>query len=202
MFFVISVFIIIHPSVSHTHCLEDIGLILAQRDADRKTDRLGLIGFLIKFSYAGPNRIRLHLGSDNHEFITADTIYFAIVENIREYLSSLLDGGQKDMNDLMINFSEGYDKFIMSMEKEYMELTQRRRRATMLLSKILSIKYPLSRLLYLYYYVNLDPGKISDALYISRATFYRLKSHAINTLTAIYYPHKKNNKAKGNDLEE
>lgn len=72
----------------------------------------------------------------------------------------------------------------------------------MLLSKILSIKYPLSRLLYLYYYVNLDPGKISDALYISRATFYRLKSHAINTLTAIYYPHKKNNKAKGNDLEE
>ena len=115
---------------------------------------------------------------------------------------AFISGGQKDMNDLMINFSEGYDKFIMSMEKEYMELTQRRRRATMLLSKILSIKYPLSRLLYLYYYVNLDPGKISDALYISRATFYRLKSHAINTLTAIYYPHKKNNKAKGNDLEE
>lgn len=115
---------------------------------------------------------------------------------------AFISGGQKDMNDLMINFSEGYDRFIMSMEKEYMELTLRRRRATMLLSKILSIKYPLSRLLYLYYYVNMDPGKISDALYISRATFYRLKSHGINMLTSLYYPQKHKKKGKDDDLEK
>ena len=72
----------------------------------------------------------------------------------------------------------------------------------MLLSKILSIKYPLSRLLYLYYYVNMDPGKISDALYISRATFYRLKSHGINMLTSLYYPQKHKKKGKDDDLEK
>ena len=116
---------------------------------------------------------------------------------------AFISGGQTDMNDLMINFSEGYDKFIMSMEKEYMQLTLRRRRATMLLSKILSIRYPLSRILYLNYYVNMDPVKISDALFISRATFYRLKSNGINSLTAIYYPPKnKKKKASDDDLEK
>lgn len=96
-------------------------------------------------------------------------------------------GGEVDMNDLMINFSEGYDKFIMSMEKEYYDLTQRRRRATILLSRILSLSYPYSRLMYLTYYMNIDQPTIVSSLFISRATYYRLKSKAINALTAIYY---------------
>jgi hypothetical protein len=33
----------------------------------------------------------------------------------------------------------------------------------------------------------MDPREISEDLYISRATFYRLKSIAINTLTQLYY---------------
>ena len=96
--------------------------------------------------------------------------------------------GQTDMNDLMINFSEGYDKFIDSMEKEYLSLTLRRRRATTLMSKMLSKKYPYCRIMYLYYYMNMDPKKISGSLFISRATFYRLKSLALNMLTSLYYP--------------
>ena len=91
------------------------------------------------------------------------------------------------MNDLMINFSEGYDKFIMSMEKEYYDLTKRRRRATILLSKLLSLSYPYSRLMYLTYYMNIDLHTIIESLFISRATYYRLKAKAVNALTAIYY---------------
>ena len=96
-------------------------------------------------------------------------------------------GGEVDMNDLMINFSEGYDKFIMSMEKEYYDLTKRRRRATILLSKLLSLSYPYSRLMYLTYYMNIDMQTIIESLFISRATYYRLKAKAVNALTAIYY---------------
>ena len=41
--------------------------------------------------------------------------------------------------------------------------------------------------MYLYYYKKKDPSEISESLFISRATFYRLKSVAINTLTSLYY---------------
>lgn len=98
-----------------------------------------------------------------------------------------LPKGQGDMNDVMINFSEGFNDFITSMEEQYVSCLMRRRRATILLSKMLSIQLPYSRLMYLYYYKKQDPKVISESLFISRATFYRLKSVAINTLTSLYY---------------
>ena len=101
-----------------------------------------------------------------------------------------LPAGQGDMNDVMIDFSEGFNEFISSMEDQYIICFIKRRRATTLFSKMLSVKLPYSRLMYLYYYKKLDPDEISDSLYISRSTFYRLKSAAINALTKLYYPPK------------
>ena len=95
--------------------------------------------------------------------------------------------GQGDMNDVMISFSEGYNEFITSLEEQYVGCLIRRRRATILLSRMLSIKLPYSRLMYLYYYKKQDPEEISESLYISRATFFRLKSAAITALTSLYY---------------
>ena len=95
--------------------------------------------------------------------------------------------GQGDMNDVMIDFSEGFDEFIESLEESYVNLMIRRRRAAILLKRMLSLNLPYSRLMYLYYYKRLDPVDITDDLFISRATFYRIKSMAINTLTRMYY---------------
>lgn len=95
--------------------------------------------------------------------------------------------GQGDMNDVMINFSEGFTEFIENMEEQYVKLIMKRRRATILLNRMLSIKCPYSRLMYLYYYKGIEPADIAELFFISRATFYRLKSSAINTLTALYY---------------
>lgn len=94
---------------------------------------------------------------------------------------------QGDMNDVMIDFSNGYEDFVKSMEEEYSELMSRRRRAQRLLRRILSIPYPYSRVMYHFYYLAEDPEKISEELYISRATFYRIKSVAINLITSMYY---------------
>lgn len=95
--------------------------------------------------------------------------------------------GQGDMNDVMIDFSEGFNDFLTSMEEQYVNCFIKRRRATILLSRMLSIRLPYSRLMYLYYYKKQDPSVISESLFISRATFYRLKSIAINAITDMYY---------------
>ena len=75
-----------------------------------------------------------------------------------------------------------------SMEEEYVAQLIRRRNATILLSKMLSIKYPYSKIMYLYYYKAMTDIEIADSLYISRATFYRLKDAGLTILTSMYYP--------------
>lgn len=96
--------------------------------------------------------------------------------------------GDCDMNDVMIDFSEGYDKFIRTMENEYAFQIIRRRDATILLSKLLSIKYPYSMVMYLYYYKAMNDKEISKSLFISRSTFYRIKDTGLTILTSMYYP--------------
>ena len=113
---------------------------------------------------------------------------------------TFLPNGQGDMNDVMISFSEGFKDFIASMEKQYVNCLMRRRRATILLNKMLSINLPYSRIMYLYYYKKKDPDEISESLFISRATFYRMKSVAINDLTRLYFsPKRKKPEKSGND---
>ena len=97
--------------------------------------------------------------------------------------------GQADMNDIMLDFSEGFNDFIESLEERYVELIMKRRKATILLNRMLSFKLPFSRLMYLFYYKRMHRDEIIKLLYISRATFYRLKSDAINALTRMYYPY-------------
>ena len=98
---------------------------------------------------------------------------------------------QGDMSELMINFSEGYKAFINSLEEQYVNSIIKRRRATILLNRMLSIKMPCALIMYLYYYKHVDQADILDRLFISRATFYRIKSAAINSLTKMYYSSKK-----------
>ncbi|MBR4404329.1 MAG: DUF1492 domain-containing protein [Clostridiales bacterium] len=95
---------------------------------------------------------------------------------------------QGDMSELMINFSEGYKAFINSLEEQYVNSIIKRRRATILLNRMLSIKMPCALIMYLYYYKHMDVEEVKDLLYMSRATFYRLKSYAINAITKLYYP--------------
>ena len=96
--------------------------------------------------------------------------------------------GQGDMNDIMISFSEGFSEFIESLEEQYVDLIIRRRRATILLNRMLSVNLPLARLMYLYYYQRIDLGEVTRKLYCSRATFYRIKNAGLTILTGIYYP--------------
>lgn len=103
---------------------------------------------------------------------------------------------QRDMNDIMIDFSEGYDKFIRSMEEDLVGMLMRRRRATLLLTKLLSIKYPYSKVMYLYYYKNMKENEISQKFFMSRATFYRIKNIGVEMLTRMYYPSKPGTSAK------
>lgn len=95
---------------------------------------------------------------------------------------------QGDMTELMINFSEGFREFINSMEEQYVNCIIKRRRATVLLNRMLSIKMPCSLIMYLYYYKHMEAEEVIEKLFISRSTFYRLKSFAINTITRLYYP--------------
>lgn len=111
--------------------------------------------------------------------------------------------GQGDMNDIMINFSEGFSEFVESLEEQYVDLIIRRRRATILLNRMLSMNLPWARLMYLYYYERIDPGEVTLKLFCSRATFYRLKSDAITAITMMYYPDcPKRNGSVDNDSSE
>lgn len=96
--------------------------------------------------------------------------------------------GQGDMNDMMIDFSEGYDKFIKALGEEYVSYMIRRRNASILLTKLLSLSYPQTKILYYYYYKAMDEKKIIDMMYISRSTFYRLKNNGLLMLTSIFFP--------------
>ena len=107
--------------------------------------------------------------------------------------------GQGDMNDTMIDFSEGYDKFIKALGEEYANHIIRRRNASILLTKLLSLNHLQTRILYYYYYKAMDEKMIIDLMFISRSTFYRIKNNGLTMLTAIFYPqlyeqHKKKKK--------
>ena len=66
--------------------------------------------------------------------------------------TSYMPKAETDMNELMINFSEGFKAFIQSMEEQYVNSIIRRRRATILLNRMLTIKMPCALIMYLYYY--------------------------------------------------
>ena len=95
---------------------------------------------------------------------------------------------QSDMNDIMIDFSEGYDKFIRAMEEDLICMMTRRRNATMLMTKMLSIKYPYSKIMYLCYYRNMRDSEVRETLFLSRSSYYRLKNTGLEMLTQLCFP--------------
>ena len=95
---------------------------------------------------------------------------------------------QRDMNDIMIDFSEGYDKFIRAMEEDLISMMTRRRNATQLMTKMLSVKYPYSKIMYLCYYKNMRDSEVRDKLYMSRSSYYRIKNMGLDMLTKLCYP--------------
>ena len=95
---------------------------------------------------------------------------------------------QSDMNDIMIDFSEGYDKFIRAMEEELICITARRRKATELMTKLLSIKYPYSKVMYLCYYKNMRDSEIREKFFMSKSSYYRVKNIGLDMITKMYYP--------------
>jgi len=101
---------------------------------------------------------------------------------------SFVAKGQGDMNDVMLDFSQGFDKFIKTLEEEYEKMILVRRDATILLCRMLSLPYPYSTMLYMYYYRKLDPAVICKTYYLSRATFFRIKFTAVAKVTREYYP--------------
>ena len=96
--------------------------------------------------------------------------------------------GCGDMSDVMIDFSEGYEKFIKSLGDEYVNYMIRRRSAAILLSKIMTLPYPVSKIMYMRYFKEKSDLEIAANMFFSRATFYRLHKSGIDKLTAMYFP--------------
>ena len=95
-------------------------------------------------------------------------------------------GGPVDMTKLMVDFSEGYTEFVAKLESAYINILEKRRGAVDLFSKMVSLPFPEARILFLTYYKNMSPEEIRDCLYISRATYYRSKKAAIESLREIF----------------
>ena len=96
--------------------------------------------------------------------------------------------GQGDMNDTMIDFSEGYDKFIKELGKEYADQIIRKRDALILLNRLLSLTDIQTNVLYNSYFKAYESKKIFDFMFISKATFFRAKNDGIMMLTSFFYP--------------
>lgn len=93
---------------------------------------------------------------------------------------------QGDMTGEMIDFSNGFDSYIDSLEKEYMAAKKKRGDAIRLLTLLLSLKQPYSRILYLRYYKRLSPEQARFEMNISRSTLFRKQNAALDELVELY----------------
>ena len=105
-------------------------------------------------------------------------------EKVTDY--SGLPKRQCDMTGEMLDFSSGFDKYIASIEEEYNVIVKQKREAVALLSLILSLKQPYSRILYLRYYKRLSPEDASEELHIARSTMFRKRNVALGKLAELF----------------
>lgn len=91
-----------------------------------------------------------------------------------------------DMTGEMIDFSKGFDNYIASLEKEYAAAKKRRKEALRLLTMMLTLKLPYSRILYLRYFRKLSPEDTSSELHIARSTLFRKQNAAISQLSELF----------------
>lgn len=91
-----------------------------------------------------------------------------------------------DMTAEMLEFSSGFDKYIDSLEKEYLAARIRRSEAIRLMTLVMSLQQPYSRLLYLRFYRKLSPDDASNAMHLARSTMFRKQSTAMGLLIDSY----------------
>jgi DNA-directed RNA polymerase specialized sigma24 family protein len=94
-----------------------------------------------------------------------------------------------DMTGEMLDFSQGFDEYIASLEKEYMELKRRRNEAIKLLTMLMTLKPPYSMILYLRYYRKISPKDACYQLHIARSTLFRKQSAALTQLSELFAEH-------------
>ncbi|MCH4154560.1 MAG: DUF1492 domain-containing protein [Saccharofermentans sp.] len=113
-------------------------------------------------------------------------LYSPASTSLREegYSSDPLCSGT--MTQRMLAFSSGYDNFIEGIEERYRGEIMRKRQALDLFSKMLSLPYPSSKILYLAYYKLSSPDDIIHVMYISRSSYFRYKRTAINQLKELF----------------
>lgn len=91
-----------------------------------------------------------------------------------------------DMTAEMLDFSSGFDKYIDSLEKEYIAARLNRCEAIRLMTLVLSLQQPYSRLLYLRFYKKLSPDDASNVMHLARSTMFRKQSTAMGLLVELY----------------
>jgi len=93
------------------------------------------------------------------------------------------------MTGEMIDFSQGFDKYIASLEKEYADAKRRRNEAVKLLTMLMTLKPPYSMILYLRYYRKISPKDACYQLHIARSTLFRKQSAALTQLSELFAEH-------------
>ena len=91
-----------------------------------------------------------------------------------------------DMTGEMIDFCEGFDRYIDSIEKEYASIKKRRKEAVKLMTMLMSIKQPYAKILYLRYYRKMSPEVACKEMHIARSTMFRRQSNALNLLSDLF----------------
>ena len=56
------------------------------------------------------------------------------------------------------------------------------------MTKLLSIKYPYSKVMYLCYYKNMRDSEIREKFFMSKSSYYRVKNIGLDMITKMYYP--------------
>ena len=91
-----------------------------------------------------------------------------------------------DMTGEMIDFSEGFDRYILSIEKESAAAKKRRSEAIRLLTMVMSLKQPYSRILYLRYYRKMSPENACYEMHVARSTMFRKQNVALDKLAEMF----------------
>ena len=91
-------------------------------------------------------------------------------------------GGTYDIEDELINISEGYDKFVKRLSYRTSCVLNRHAMALSLFLEILSLPDPYSKILYLHFYKGFPLTQVSEILFISKSACYRHSEKGIRML--------------------
>jgi len=86
----------------------------------------------------------------------------------------------------MIDFSASFDDYIASVEEQYNVIVKQKREAVALLSLVLSLKQPYSRILYFRYYKRKSTRETCEEMHIARSTLFRKREAALCELSELF----------------